>query len=77
MPTPPSVPRSPSLNLLSVGLDPQQVVHRSDYPLPCGVAIHIASRQQLVSPHGGMDRCLVTELVDQELGGALDVEVGA
>ena len=62
-----------SMNLLSGALDPQQVVHRSDNPLPCGVTIQIASRHQLISPHRGMNRCLVAVLVDQEFGGALDV----
>ena len=50
-----------------------QLVYRLDDLLPHSHAVHVACFQQLVSPHGRLDRSLVTELLDEVIGGGVDV----
>ncbi len=60
------IPRPLSLYFLHCIPDPHP------HPLP----IEIAQIEQFVSAHDGLDDSMLAVLVDQELGGAVDVEVG-
>ena len=45
-------------------------------PNPRPLAGHVAGGQQLVGLHGGLERRVLAVLVDEQLGAAVDVEVG-
>lgn len=46
------------------------------YPHQSSPPVQVALVRQLVDPHGGMARGRIAVLVNEELGGASDVEVG-
>ncbi len=57
------------------GLRPHQLFHRRQYPPPHRPIVQVASFEHGVHPHGGLDWRLGAVLIDQQAGGAPDVEV--
>ncbi len=55
---------------------PLQLPHRPQYPPPHRVPVQVALLQHGNRPHGGMDRRVLAVLLYEEVGGAVDVEVG-
>ena len=41
----------------------------------CGAAFHVAGIHQLVGSHGGLDRGVLAMAVNEQLGGAVDIDV--
>ena len=58
------------------GFYPLQFLHRPQYPPPNRVPVQVAFLKHRIRPHGGMDRRVVAVLLHEDLGGAVDVEVG-
>ena len=52
-----------------------QLVDGIDDPLPDGTGGHVTPGPVTVSFHGGMDGGVATMLLDEQVGGAVDVDV--
>ena len=50
----------------------QQFLNHLHDPQPNGPAIHVAGAHKLVGAHGGVDRGVLTVLLDEFVGGAVD-----
>ena len=50
----------------------QQFLNRLHDPEPHGLSLHVAGLHKLVGPHGGVDRGVLTVLLDEFVGGAVD-----
>ncbi len=59
------------------GFYPLQFLHRPQYPLPHRIAVELALLKHGIRPHGGMDRRVLAVLFHEEVGAAVDVEIGA
>ena len=58
------------------GFCPLQFLHRPQYPLPHRKPAQVALIEHDIRLHGGMDRRVVAVVLHDEVGGAVDVEVG-
>ncbi len=56
-------------------INPLQLLHRPQYPLPNREAVQVALIEHGVGVHGSMDRRVLVEYLHEELGGAVDVEI--
>lgn len=61
---------------LTCRLSPENFLYRFQHPPPDRCPVKIGDIKQLVSPHGGVNGGFVAVLVDEDFGGAVDVEVG-
>ncbi len=57
-------------------LYPLQLFHRPQYPLPHRAAVQVASFKRCIRPNGGMDRRILAVLLYDDVGGAVNVQVG-
>ena len=55
---------------------PLQLLDRPQNPLPRRKPVQVASLKHGIRPHGGMDRRVIAVVLHEEVGRAVDVEVG-
>ena len=69
--------RAGSMNLIAGGCYlPLQLLNRPQYPLPHRVAVQVALIEHGAGVHGGMYRRVLAVLLREDIGGAVDVDIG-
>ncbi len=57
-------------------ISPRQLLHRPQYPLPRRKPVQVASLEQGIRTHGGVEARFLAVLLYDDIVGAVDVEVG-